>query len=199
MSTEKLKYENMINELFEMWKKSRKFKYFVSDGVIDPEVYFSNNVKVLFITKEANDGDDGGDYNLCTEILKHENYKPFIRHMIQWTWAINENFPEEINFCDEIKNKYLRSFAVLNLKKIGGGSISKNHNILQYANRDKDFIIKEIEIIDPDVIIGLISCPILSIIDINPKIKYIEFYHPAYFGFPDQVFMKMLKSLYLNK
>ena len=41
----------------------------------------------------------------------------------------------------------------MNLKKTNGISQSNNDDILKYVDNDKDFIVKEINIIDPDVII----------------------------------------------
>ncbi len=201
MNIEKTEYESKIKILFDNWKKDKHLEYFVTDGIIDPEFYFRSKVKVLFITKEANDCDDKGGYDLCKKILNPENYKTYVRHMIQWTWAFNENFPDLNKFyekVDEVKNKFIRSFAVLNLKKSGGGETSNNYNILEFAKRNKEFIKAELDIINPDIIIGLMSCPICGLEIINPKTRYIKFYHPSYRRYTDQVFLNKLQDLYLN-
>ncbi len=48
----------------------------------------------------------------------------------------------------------MKSIAFMNLKKIGGGSSANHKNLVEDIEENKESIIKEIEIIKPDLVIG---------------------------------------------
>ena len=50
-------------------------------------------------------------------------------------------------------NSYLKKVAVINIKKSDGKSKSNNKDIIQYAEYDAEEILREIEIINPDIIV----------------------------------------------
>lgn len=51
-------------------------------------------------------------------------------------------------------NYYLNNVAFINIKKIPGGGKSIDQQISRYYDRHKDFILKQIELINPDIIIN---------------------------------------------
>ena len=50
-------YETETKKLFDEWKKEATHSPFVTDGVMRPEQWFSQDVRPLFLLKEAYGGD----------------------------------------------------------------------------------------------------------------------------------------------
>ena len=114
-------------------------------------------MRILFILKEAYGGNE--DWSL-TAFLRGDAYKENIwRRVIEWTYGIcgtTENKIERFYQGTELyakDNKWLQRIAVLNIKKSAGQSSSVYGEISAYADCDKDEILKEIELIDPGIII----------------------------------------------
>ena len=108
----------------------------------------------------------------------------------------------------------MQSIAFMNIKKTGGGASADNTIIRKIADRHKHFIRREIELINPDIIIaGVGKTEILQIIlqDIKFKnsgfdiwvakhkgYKVIDFYHPSY-RVPRAMSYALLKAVYESK
>lgn len=122
------------------------------DGPVDPESYFNAPIKVLFILKEVH------AYRL--DLVKHLQGGPrgcgVMWHAIaRWAAGIQNDFPpyEEIKI-DEAKTQALKSSAVVNLKKTGGGSSSNMSEINAYALRDRKLLKRQIRGLKPDYVIA---------------------------------------------
>ncbi|WP_324824135.1 hypothetical protein [Sinanaerobacter sp. ZZT-01] len=42
------------NKLFSKWKEERNYAYFVKDGVVNPQIWKKQKIKITFVLKEAN-------------------------------------------------------------------------------------------------------------------------------------------------
>jgi len=76
------------------------------------------------------------------------------RTLARWRYALLNGFAE----FDRIKKNYtssaaLLSVAIMNLKKTPGGSKAQSKKIGEFAKRNRDYVIREIELISPQVII----------------------------------------------
>lgn len=152
MYTKELKEKE--NNLFEKWKRKRPT--LILDGIVDYENYFNNDLKVLYILKEVN----GGESWDLREFLKNGGRGQTWNNITRWQFGIetattnSRNCFEEIGYLDnEKRKKYLAKIAVVNLKKVSGSASSQMSEIFNYANKDKDFLTKQIELYSPNVII----------------------------------------------
>ena len=187
----KTKYETDSKKLFNNWKnlQHHKNKGFVSDGIVDFDKWRYSN-KILVLLKEAHGGKeyDGKDWSLanlidCGDrdwIKKNQHYKM----LSMWLYVLNnttkEKYPKSINLdkLDEAY-EYLLSSAVINIKKCCGKSISDDNEIYNYAIKDKELLIKQIELISPKIILCGKTCyPLLHwIFGID---NYDPFYYSIY-------------------
>jgi hypothetical protein len=169
----------------------------VKDGIINEKFYSSSNPKVLFLMKEVNDPSESACWDLSIMLYNELKYN-FSYRLAEWSWGIFNDFiplPDN-NAKKEKLHSMLRKTAIINLKKSGGGGFV-NHDILnQHIIKNKNFIIKQIEIINPEVIIGGLGRTsywslfldnlgwLSSGYDIKiakwKNIKLVDFYHPSY-------------------
>ena len=75
----------------------------------------------------------------------------------KWSYGVFHSTVDSIvgykNLDKKQANDFLRKIAVLNIKKSGGKHSSVYEEISTYAEVDAEEIIREIELIDPDVVI----------------------------------------------
>ena len=195
--------------LFNEWRNQRKYDNFVADGIIDTKFWSKSNKKILYILKEAYD--NPGDGDIC-KYIKNEGINCFkssiFRRVALWSYGFQHTTEKEIfpykyfeSFDKNDLFNTLRSVAWLNLKKHDEGNrISSDVAISSYTEKDSDFIKKEIELINPDIIIcgnvfdilykHIINKGLLSSKDRNPNWYYYEkignkeylildYYHPS--------------------
>ncbi|MDA8002581.1 MAG: hypothetical protein MPL62_14980 [Alphaproteobacteria bacterium] len=213
-----------LKKLFACWvEKHEKYKgKFTADGIADESVYDEQNPKLLFLCKEENNPDqEGRDFRdwFFDSFGQHDHLR---RRICQWAFGIQNKFPsfetvKEKLPNDEAKLKVLKSVAFMNLKKIGGDSLAKDEQIRAAVENEHDLIKEEIEIINPDVIIGGIGDHSLWKV-IFPGIQFcdpgraanetgfdtsvaragshkvISFYHPSY-RVPDAVLYYLLRNV----
>lgn len=140
-------------ELFARWKTERGYKYFISDGIIDESEWNKQSCKILFVLKEANW--ENGNADLCEFLLSESSpsYWKTWNNVARWTKALLERgeYPRYVSKSD--KSYWLRKVAVMNLKKVGGDAVAENETIREYAEKDKVYLKKQIELYNPDIII----------------------------------------------
>lgn len=139
--------------LFAEWRKVQKYSCFISDGVFDEEEWNKQSCKILFVLKEANW--ENGNEDLCRYLLseKSSTYWKTWNNVARWTKAILEGgeYPPNVSKAD--KTYWLRKVAAMNLKKVGGDAVAENDTIYSFAQRDKVYLKRQIEIYEPDIII----------------------------------------------
>jgi hypothetical protein len=148
-----------FDKLFTEWKKARKYSVFCDDGILDSKKW-QNSSKIMFLLKET--------YKSWFEIRENGAQGPdgtsktFWRRMRIWTYVIDEiingnkpNFKKAL----EIKEEPNDSIAYVNIKKFAEKSeynneaYSSDGDILTYAISDKKFLLKQIELVSPKIII----------------------------------------------
>lgn len=136
-------YQQRIEELFAVWKNTEHHtnEIFVEDGVVCPEKWFASEVRPLFLVKEAYGGNNGWSY-----LIKDDFIEGIWRSISLWTKGLlNTNAehlyvynPNDAEF-DKFNNEYIKSIAVVNVKKSKGEKSSDYEDILNYAKLDKNF------------------------------------------------------------
>lgn len=176
-------YETETAKLFERWKIKppkghidHRTKVFVSDGVACPEQWFSQNVRPLFLLKEAYGG--VGDWDLRDHFMKDEVMVGNItwRRITQWTRGImgttaDEMLPFEKTMGSiRFGNEQLQKIAVMNVKKSGGRPRSNHEDLVAYVDYDRVEIAEQIKLIDPTVIVCGYTCDYLAMV-MDPGLK----------------------------
>lgn len=142
-------------ELFNRWISQRDYVSFTFDGVFDEETYKNQDIKILYILKEADWPEYQGNLNLKEYLLseKSSSYWKTWNNIARWTKGIVEggDYPRKVSKKD--KTFWMKRVSFIELKKEVGGACSKTDEIAEYAKRDKEFIKQQIEIYCPDIII----------------------------------------------
>ena len=196
-------YQTQISDLYKEWKSrvDTNDTPFVTDGVIDPEQWFKQDERIMFVIKEAHSDKGEKDWDLSDHALLNGKFGKRVtwRNISLWAKGM-QNIYGDYNPNDKdletFGNKYLHSIAALNIKKYNGTITSNDEDIIHYADQEKDLIKKEIEICDPNVIVCCGTAKALSrVIDFNyeqynnecfyhtfingHEVIVIDFYHPA--------------------
>lgn len=213
-----------LNKLFEKWQERNSTNNpelqsgFKLDGIINEQEFNKQEKKLLFIAKEPNDPEwNGGDYR--KEWPDKANYR-FADRIAALAYGCLNDFPPLSDYRkDEAtnKSKMLQAVAFMNLKKTGGGGQANNDLIANIISNEKDLIIQEIEIIEPDIIIGGIgiNSPYWKILfndelslencgyDVRVgtwrKTKVIEFYHPSIRATPAMLYCLLQQVMSSHK
>ncbi len=144
IKTEKLK------ELFKEWKLRYEQGDFIEDGIIDEDRWDKALAKVLFLAKETSD--DPGDY-----LARIRNEKAAGWDVAgAWAYAV-QNVKLNPSYSEARKpenwSQAFLSSALLNLKKPKGTSSADMAKVLEVAKRDREFIYRELEIMNPGIIL----------------------------------------------
>lgn len=154
-------HEALLNE----WaiQALHKDKGFIRDGIIDPQKWNLAPIKLLFINKEARDGEEDDSSDLRTFILRYWNgnvdYKT-IATVSALAYGLNKastdsrlRFPSyEQPQRSEFKEP-LFSSAIMNIKKSDGRPTSNDTDLKKYVNADHDFITRQVALINPQIVI----------------------------------------------
>ena len=148
------------------WERTRGGKnitksHFRRDGIIDEAVFSKEKRKVLFISNEANDDEYSAKFNQKPSNI--DDYRKYyetgcddwLGKMRERTSAIYK-VVAEIGINEMSDSDAAIHYAVMDLNKRGGGADVKGAlHIYEYCKYYKEFIKKEIEIINPDVVVWL--------------------------------------------
>jgi hypothetical protein len=166
-----------LDRLFELWRSKAPVEFehsyrnetitvsidhsknfFIPDGIVDTDIWNSGKKKrILFLLKEAY-GTDWGNYTLATWLhSSHPNRKiwkkiAILTYGIQNTTAASIPRYREKLTADE-HEAALDQIAVINIKKSDGKTQSDYAEIDAYAQYDRKEIIKELQLISPEIII----------------------------------------------
>ena len=127
---------------------------FSRDGILDVPTFDSQERRLLFVTAEPNlKGKEMAGVDLRCLYLEGTAH-PFNQNLSRWAGALLDgqtSFEERVD--DKSVTQRLKRLAVLNLKKLAGTSTARSRVIGEHAWRDRELILREIELIRPDVIV----------------------------------------------
>lgn len=166
---------------FKKWKKKKQYtatvngKYytvnhpqnvFIMDGIICEEQWKSQQIRPLFLLKEAYHKENVPFWNLIDDCLIHNDYHAptMWKRISEWTYAIFNTTKKQIAKYDPTLwygkldfdhhyNEYLKRIAIVNVKKSNGIEKSDKDEIQVYAEYDKEELKQQIEEINPTIII----------------------------------------------
>ena len=139
-----------LDTLFAEWADRFEGERFMKDGIIHEDDWDKSRCKVLVVLKEDN--------NCPSDDLRKECREKPWPVPGSWSYGLQQSGPGKVRAYseaskDESVAEGCRSLAILNLKKSSGGPIANPDTIRKYALRDADLIRREMEIINPDIII----------------------------------------------
>ena len=202
-STNYINYNEMLDTLFEQWNCNKEEK-FCKDGLMElpgknvNQLWEKSPRRIMFIAKEKNryEGDDIRKWLILDSPQGEENrnlfkgnvgkigFLPNIAKMLYGLTITKKSFRP--NYWQlkglEAKIKEMFSstpFALVEAKKIAGGPICNNTKLNESLNNDESFLKKEIDILQPNIIVCL-----------DPKDNIFNFITEKYFTQeePHQVF-----------
>ena len=150
------------DELFDSWKEGSAG--FVIDGVPNPLAFDSSPTRALFILKEVNIPDLSKDFDLRLQLATEPH--PWWRKMGSWCAAISakqddtpdwkdlESYSDDDTMANDELIKRLAPFAFMQLNKTGGGGTSEDEQLRGSAEANQKYILDQIGIYQPDIIIG---------------------------------------------
>ena len=191
----KIKACKTLDELFELWKNEDGHEFFCKDGFIKQDTFEKQEKKVLFIAKESNvsKGTDKDFFWLQSVVHGDSVPKILSRRILIMTNAL---FGNDFDTVKKDRDGYniLEKIAYMNINKRGGGSRSKDSEIEEYAKTYKEYIEKEIEIINPDLIVcgsNLVYRIVGGIVERkNDRPVLVEVYHPSHYFISDKKYLE---------
>ncbi|MEO5948018.1 MAG: hypothetical protein ABIP79_14465 [Chitinophagaceae bacterium] len=163
-------FEKRLSQLKETMKLlSTDEKDPIFDGPVESELYFNSSIKILWILKEGydneNNGKGGFDYskylsqdNVYENFLEGERYRATWYPIIFVSFGILNNFAKynEISFIENDNSvaDVIHNVAVININKLAGGSSSNHTEISKKFHANKELLLQQIEVLQPDIIIG---------------------------------------------
>lgn len=201
----------------------------ITDGIADVDEWAKNKIRPLFILKEAYD--KSSDPSIKTKWNEFTDYVNLQRGEIssltwkriaQWTHFIfNQNKEEALkvsNWEDKSNGDnvpLLKKIALINIKKYDGMEISNNTILEQHAIKHRDLLIKQINAIQPTIIICGYTGWLVDVVynktirkikngyyvyklrlDNGDEIPLIDFWHPCNFSKSDSTLLNLLQESY---
>lgn len=202
--------------LMSEWKikhQQKGYQRFINDGFVCAEKWEHQKApRVCFFLKEAYTSNESG-YNLTEELHNASNPWTMWKKVAIWTQAIHNAFNNESEYNDEIlranEKEVIDCIAVVNIKKSNGQHSSEYSDLKKYVEEDKAEIKKELEIIQPDIIVCGNNISLLKVV-LGEELKdnntwdnmiamwndtlVIDYYHPAV-HYPNRVNYYALMSI----
>lgn len=170
-------YNEQLDELFRKWKKEFEFAHFFHDGLMyrgeiktenpywrnsgnEDELWEEAPKRVMFLMKDVNAGGDGLDIDndIRGRIFRNASSRTY-QNMVYWLYGLLKTMESgqvpNFTFSDSEAKHFFDDtpVAYVNCKKEAGTSSVSNSTLNYYIERDKKFIIEEIEILNPDIIV----------------------------------------------
>ena len=163
----------------QLWEKYYKqfpdVEYTIKDGIINPEKYFNQPFRLLYINREPHDPDKDS-YSLTESLRKEisdgkkvfkfqDTFRRQLRRQLTLFFLLaNGQFGRmkkeqickyvEDNDNDSFFNECLENIAYINLKKSNGVSKSKTNDLRVYTKQGIEILKEQIEYCNPSIIIG---------------------------------------------
>ncbi|MDD4690256.1 MAG: hypothetical protein PHE51_11005 [Eubacteriales bacterium] len=204
-----------FGELFTEWKKSQlndrlydklqqycsnlKQDAFACDGIVDDAMYSNCDFHVLYVMSESNADEYVKRVENQSEWDLNNEFRRFSDKGEDWPSRLKTKICEMQRIILKTETgidvgirEAAKTIAVMNLNKRGGGKSISNKYLLEYfepyVEKHQDFIKREVEIINPDLIIccGNVPFDLMKKYGLTKvyKDKAIHMWHPSYTQIP---------------
>lgn len=161
--SEERNFTSLTTDIFEEWENKYKDRSFVFDGIIDENEWNKQKTKICFLLKEAytEDKENFFKWSLSKWLNKDKNSVINTWNTVAlWTYGIlnttETNIPEypDLNLYNkDEKHNNLKKISAVNVKKVDGVKKSNWYDLKNYAEEDRNLLRRQIEKINPDVIV----------------------------------------------
>lgn len=204
-----------LDILFDEWEKrhlAEGHERFIRDGIVNEDWWMQVQTvpKICFFLKEARTTEE--KYDLAADLNNRSPWQLWQKVAI-WTQSIQAAFTVERSYDNDKINMKLhdsvKQIAVVNVKKSNGMASSNDEDLWSYVNADKDLLKKELEIVNPDIIVCGYTFSMLAAVLGDELERYntedtmfafwkdkliIDYYHPAC-HYPNRVNYYALMSI----
>jgi len=165
------KEQSLLNlQMKERMNEPENNRYIICDGVMKPELYFNNKIRLAWMLKEPYDseGGTGGGWNYFDMFPEGENlyelqfkrgHKSTWHPMIYISYSVHNNFLKW-NDMDFIRNKnemcdIVRQVAFINSQKLPSKGVTNTNvaDLWESIAKNSDFLKRQIELLNPNVFI----------------------------------------------
>ncbi len=213
--TERLKKINNLDDLFKEWSEFQfndglydmlqkycsnlKQDAFARDGIVNDSVYCNCGFRVLYVMSESNADEYVENVENQSEWDLNKEFRRFSDKGEDWPSRLKTKICEMQRIILKTEtgtyvdiHEAAKTIAVMNLNKRGGGKSISNKYLLEYfepyVEKHQDFIKREVEIINPDLIIccGNVPFDLMKKYGLNKvfKDKAMHMWHPSYTQIP---------------
>lgn len=161
--SEERSFISLTKDIFEDWENKYIDKSFVYDGIVDETEWNNQETKICFLLKEAYTEDKINyfKWSLSKWLNKDKNSVINTWNIVAlWTYGILKTtevfipeYPNINDFDKEKKHSILKKISAVNVKKVDGVKKSDWYDLKNYAEKDKELLRKQIDRINPDIII----------------------------------------------
>ena len=226
-----------LKDLFEKWKDQHEnecfenYKKYYESGYIPKETFFPDGIvdennsdvnKILFIAKESATFEKEYTEEKCKEIA--ENPEFWLQNVVCGTGdgtkfssrlAMLINAYNNKNYEDVDKTpESLKNCSFMNLNKRGGYTYCNKKTLNGYVNTYSNYIKREIEIINPDIIVCcgnlvkhlldkfvfengnkevVIAGPEVTVSVADKEVKVVTIYHPSCYFISDTGYLEQFR------
>ena len=158
-----------VNELMNLWRMhdtSHNLKNFIYDGIIDETTYEASPLKICFLLEECylvpdeyNRNPTKKDFYKYISVIDNDDYTfdltKALKNCAPWyMWNIVKEISKMIlENAGIVYDDPMKHISIVNIKKSEGESSSSLSQIKYIEKAYKDFIIKELEMVNPDIIV----------------------------------------------
>jgi hypothetical protein len=169
----KIEKEQMDNDVVETEKLKELDAEFsnkypgrvIVDGIVDWDgaSYYDSDTRILWIMKEANQSDPNKKEWCLRDVLwevsvgkdKGTWWKNTYGLIAKVSCRLLPDYKENYNdISTEDEKEILKELAIINVKKISGGSSANSAEVEQFYRNDKDLILSQINALKPGIIIN---------------------------------------------
>lgn len=146
-------------------------KRICKDGIINPDKFYKAKHKILFIMKDVNNIEGGPEGNLPEWLKDGPKYQLWYT-IARWSAGIFNDFLPYRQIDTKTIKESFEKIAAINLKKASGGARVDSEVISAYAHQDRQLLLEQIELINPDFIISCgVMEPLIWLLDlkVNPE------------------------------
>ena len=152
------------DKLFNKWSSNVQKGSFIRDGVADPDAYLSSHRRILVLLKEPKSEHGGWDFR---DTLKEGPRQQYTwRNLARWCTALRAKRPpdwSEVAEQDiEEQKRILCSVAIVNIKKLPGGTSSVAKDIHAFAHANQTFLRGQLAIYQQDITLLCGTAPFLG-------------------------------------
>ncbi len=134
---------------------------FVRDGIVNPDKWAIQEPKICFIMPEAGGYDDlekfPEGHDLAEEWNKKGCFTKLMFKFAVWVQAVYDSFFDPVPYVKkpimDQKNDLIRAISIVNIKKSDGQKVPQLDLVKKFAQEDATELRKQIELINPDVIL----------------------------------------------